>query len=103
MSRCLIKARWVAPVSGPPIQNGFVATVDEFITEVGAGGPADHDAIDFGDAVLLPGFINAHTHLALTSLEGRVPFTGSFVDWIKSLRAASTELEDGAALARSVQ
>ncbi len=100
-----LRARWVAPVSGPPIENGYVVTSDEYncIIEVGSGQTArSGEVIDFGDAVILPGFVNAHTHLALTALRGRVPFVGSFVEWIKSLRVASVVLNDEATFRASL-
>ena len=46
---------------------GLVVITDNKITAVGAGAsvPAGAQVIDFGDATLLPGFIDAHTHLTM--------------------------------------
>ena len=46
---------------------GLVVVADGKITGVGIGAaiPAGAVAIDFGDATLLPGFIDAHTHLTM--------------------------------------
>ncbi|MEO8679955.1 MAG: amidohydrolase family protein, partial [Vicinamibacterales bacterium] len=40
---------------------------------------------DLGDVVLLPGLINAHIHLELSWLRGRVPPANKFTDWVKQL------------------
>jgi len=40
---------------------------------------------DWGSAVILPGLINAHTHLELTDLHGQLTRFSSFTDWISQL------------------
>ncbi len=80
------RARWVLPVSRPPIENGCVHVEDGRITGIGRY-EAHSGAADLGDVVLLPGFVNAHTHLELTGCAGRVPFRGSFTRWIADLAA----------------
>jgi cytosine/adenosine deaminase-related metal-dependent hydrolase len=42
--------------------------------------------VDCSQAVVLPAFVNAHTHLDLTHI-GPVPFNGSFRDWVDGVRA----------------
>lgn len=42
---------------------------------------------DLGDAVLLPGLVNAHCHLDYTDMAGRLPPPKLFPDWIKGLLA----------------
>jgi 5-methylthioadenosine/S-adenosylhomocysteine deaminase len=54
-----LSADWVLPVDGPPLQNGYVAWEDGRITEVGEGRAGDHRE----GAVILPGIVNAHSHL----------------------------------------
>ena len=44
---------------------------------------------DLGHVALLPGLVNAHTHLELSWLRGRVPPARDFVDWIKQLFATA--------------
>jgi cytosine/adenosine deaminase-related metal-dependent hydrolase len=43
--------------------------------------------INLGDAILLPGFVNCHTHLELTDLEGKIPPQESFGRWLGQLVA----------------
>ncbi|MCL2654198.1 MAG: amidohydrolase family protein [Coriobacteriia bacterium] len=73
----LIKARYVLPVSAPSIENGAVVVRDEKIVAVGAASDlerayADEPVTDFGLAALIPGFVDAHTHLEYTALRGIV-------------------------------
>ena len=64
-------ARWVLPISAPPIEQATVAVADGRIAYVGARAqaPAGND-VELGDAILMPGLVNAHTHLELTVLRG---------------------------------
>ena len=70
--RRVYTARWVFPVDAPPIEGGVVVVQGGRIGRVGPGGGerVDHD---FGDAAIVPGFVNAHTHLELSALEGDTP------------------------------
>jgi cytosine/adenosine deaminase-related metal-dependent hydrolase len=59
----LLSADWVVPVAGPPIRHGAVAIDDDGgIAAVGTAselGTGDH----YEEAIILPGFVNAHSHL----------------------------------------
>ena len=88
----LLRAAAVAPMDGSPILRGDVAVsvVSGRITAVGKFDPVarqvpgDPSVSDLGRAILLPGLINAHTHLELSrGTPGDAP--GSFVEWILSL------------------
>jgi cytosine/adenosine deaminase-related metal-dependent hydrolase len=78
------RARWVLPIATPPIENGWVTVADERIVAVGRGRPP-HAAEDLGDVAVLPGLVNAHTHLELSWLAGRVPPAASMDAWITTL------------------
>jgi imidazolonepropionase-like amidohydrolase len=49
--------------SGQLTQGGTLVVEGDKITAVGGTAPANARVIDLGDATLLPGFIDAHTHL----------------------------------------
>ena len=54
-----VSAEWVLPVDGPPVENGLVRFEDGAIVEVTAGRAERH----FAEAAIVPGFVNAHSHL----------------------------------------
>ena len=82
----VVRARHVVPVDSPPIENGAIEIRDGIITCVGpATGHTNLPVRDLGDMVLLPGFVNAHTHLELSYLAGRVPTGEGFVPWLERL------------------
>ena len=65
----VFSADWVVPVAGPPIENGAVAFEDGRISAVGTA--ADLGAGErFEDAVIFPGFVNAHSHLEYAAYAG---------------------------------
>ncbi len=82
----MLKSRYVVPVDGPVIEDGAMFIYEGRIADVGrATDLHPTPVIDYGDAVICPGFVNAHTHLELTHLEGRVPPSPDFVHWLKRL------------------
>ena len=89
-----LAARWLIPVTGSPIEFGALLIGPEGrIQAVGSDKdvprPADIPAEDFGDAVLLPGLINTHTHLELTGFENQV-CEPDFSAWLRRLRELKT-------------
>ena len=83
----IIKAAWVCPISSAPIRDGFVEVDGVRIVRAGRAGDLPvgaKDIADLGSAVLLPGLVNAHTHLELTCYAGALP-PGPFWEWISKL------------------
>lgn len=82
----IIKARYVVPVEGDVIESGAVAIEKDRIVAVGPTADLDvPGATDYGHAVICPGLVNAHTHLELGYLAGRVPPGADFADWLRRL------------------
>jgi cytosine/adenosine deaminase-related metal-dependent hydrolase len=96
-------ARWVLPITQPPIENGTVVETDGLITYVGSreGAPPGKDH-DLGEAILLPGLINTHTHLELTAMRGFLE-NCQFAAWIDKLRQSRNEVLDDAMLLDSAR
>ncbi|HEY1953172.1 MAG TPA: amidohydrolase family protein [Gemmatimonadaceae bacterium] len=96
-------ARWVLPITQPPIENGTVVESGGRITYVGprADAPAGPDR-DLGEAILLPGLVNTHTHLELTVMRGFLEECG-FAQWIDKLRQSRNDVLDTAKLLDSAR
>ncbi|HEX2044755.1 MAG TPA: amidohydrolase family protein [Gaiellaceae bacterium] len=56
-------ADWVLPVDAEPIERGGVAVENGRIVAVGPADELDGDRRDFPDAAIVPGLVNAHSHL----------------------------------------
>ena len=90
----IYSARWVLPIASPPIENGAVAVAGETIVGAGArealSARFPHAAVtDFGASVLLPGLVNAHSHLELTVMRGFLESVETdFFAWLRKLTVA---------------
>ena len=98
----VISADWVVPVEGEPIRDGVVAIEDGLIAAVGTQddlGRGEHHP----DSVVLPGFVDAHTHLEYASYAGFGDGL-SFGPWIALHveRKGRLDLEDMEAIARQI-
>lgn len=76
-----LHARWVFPVASPPVQDGVVTVQGSRIVGVSQsfGGRPD---LELGDVAVIPGLVNAHTHLDLSGLRGLAPPTPDFTTWL---------------------
>lgn len=86
MTPITLRARHVLPIAAEPIENGWVRIERGRISGVGRGqpsGPVD----DLGDAIILPGLVNAHTHLEFSDLDRPLPAGGGLPAWIERVVA----------------
>jgi aminodeoxyfutalosine deaminase len=95
----VVSASWVVPGDRPPIRDGAVAVSNDRITWVGRADDSDAptgDRRELGNSVLLPGLVNAHCHLELSHLRGRLDRTRGFVPWVEDLvgRRSDAQRED---------
>jgi aminodeoxyfutalosine deaminase len=91
------RAAWVLPVAGPPIRDGWVALEDGQVADLGsvADMPAGIAAAafrvpgshDHRASAILPGLVNAHAHLELSWMRGKVPPRHSMPEWVSVLIA----------------
>jgi cytosine/adenosine deaminase-related metal-dependent hydrolase len=98
----VVSADWVVPVEGPPIRDGAVE-IDDATGTIAAVGTREElgDSVHYEEAVILPGFVNAHTHIEYDVYAGFGDGLG-FADWIglHVQRKAQIGLEDMEAIAR---
>jgi 5-methylthioadenosine/S-adenosylhomocysteine deaminase len=93
----ILCADWVLPISSAPFESGAVAVEADEIVAVGTQRevlplfPEAHIE-NFGGAAILPGFVNAHTHLELTAMRGFLDdVEHDFFSWLKKLTVARRE------------
>jgi 5-methylthioadenosine/S-adenosylhomocysteine deaminase len=85
------------PIASSPIENGAVAVEGSLIIGVGTRGELssqyrEAQAQDFGEAAILPGLVNAHSHLELTAMRGYLEREEvDFSAWLKKLTIARLE------------
>lgn len=90
----IYSARWVLPVSASPIEHGAVAVEGTRIVGVGrrdeiVGRFQESRVEDLGEAAILPGLINTHTHLELTAMRGYLENEETdFFAWLRKLTLA---------------
>jgi cytosine/adenosine deaminase-related metal-dependent hydrolase len=113
MGATLIEADWVVPISSPPFARGAVLVREGRIEAVGPAaklraqcgfdslqGGGEH-VCSFPGCVLLPGLVNAHSHLDYSAFQGFSRACG-FGEWMLRLLRSRRKLtsEDYAASAR---
>jgi 5-methylthioadenosine/S-adenosylhomocysteine deaminase len=87
-------ARWVLPISSPAIADGAIAVDRDRIISVGIRGAlvkefSGAQIREFAESAIVPGFINAHSHLELTAMRGFLENEEfDFFAWLKKLTTA---------------
>ena len=93
----LYSARWVLPISSPAIGDGAIAVAVDRIVSVGPRATLREQfpeaaICDLGESAIIPGLVNAHSHLELTAMRGFLENEESdFFAWLKKLTRARTE------------
>ncbi len=106
-----LRARYVFPVHGPPIvdalvkiEGGRIAAVGQWSASAAAKGG---DVVDLGSAAILPGLVNAHTHLEFSDLAAPLGRSGlAFPDWIRAVvahRRSRTDADRRAAIQQGLE
>ncbi len=91
------RAAWLLPISEPPIRDGWIAIDRGRIMATGRrSANRSEPEIDLGAVAVLPGLVNAHTHLELSYLRDEVPPASEFVAWIRRVMAARRQRPDRA-------
>ncbi|MFM8433908.1 MAG: amidohydrolase family protein [Planctomycetia bacterium] len=95
-----LRARQIVTMAGgplenaPPLENGWLRIEAGRIVALGTGRPLE-PAVDLGDAVILPGLVNAHTHLEFSTLAAPLDGSGGLPEWIGRVVALRRERPTG--------
>jgi cytosine/adenosine deaminase-related metal-dependent hydrolase len=98
VKRTVYAADWVVPVEGEPVRDGGVAVEGGRIVAVGPTSELDGERQTFANAVIVPAFVNAHSHLEYAVYAG---FGDGFAfpPWIELHVTRKRRLLEGDALA----
>ena len=85
-------AAWVVPIEGEPIRDGWVTVDRGRIVALGRRAASDAtDGVELGDVALMPGLVNAHTHLELSYLRDQITPSSSFTAWVRQILHARSQ------------
>lgn len=90
-------ARWILPLSSPEIVDGAVAVDGQKIVSVGNRNTLleqfpEAATRELGESVIIPGLVNAHSHLELTAMRGFLEDEAAdFFAWLRKLTSARLE------------
>jgi cytosine/adenosine deaminase-related metal-dependent hydrolase len=99
----VLTARWIFPATSTPLPGGRVTIRGDRIVSVNPAGDRSAD-IDFGNTAIIPGLVNAHTHLDLSGMRGAVAPGPDFVGWLRGVveyrrtrppRDTGADIQDG--------
>lgn len=104
----LLHADHVFPGDAPPLRDvGILVDDAGTVVDVGPFGALANQglAAEHLGGVVFPGLVNAHTHVELSSMRGKVPGGSGFIPWVDrmvGLRMETPPDEDEAGIARGV-
>jgi 5-methylthioadenosine/S-adenosylhomocysteine deaminase len=104
----ILAAAHVLPITSGPIANGAILIDGERIASVGprneiAGAHPEVPVVDHGDAAILPGFVNCHSHLELASMRNTLDdVEHDFSAWLLKLNGLRAELSDDDIIAAAI-
>lgn len=96
----ILVANYVLPIAEPPIEYGGVAIDGSEIVAVGKREDITRqfpvaEIENFGEAAILPGFVNCHSHLEITSMRGALDdVEHDFSAWLLKLNEIRASLSD---------
>ncbi len=94
------RARWAMLAPGRWLDNAAVTVAQGKVVQVESGPGNKHGtpAFDHGPGVIMPGLVNAHTHLSLSALSGKVEPGSGFLTWVHKLIEVRRNLAADAAI-----
>ena len=86
----LISADTILPISSDPIHNGSILISNGIISDVGTRKNLKKkydkvQEINLKSGILLPGFINSHTHLELGWMKNKITNFNGFTGWLEKI------------------
>jgi aminodeoxyfutalosine deaminase len=101
-----LTARYIFPVEGPPIPDGRLTISEGRVVRLDRKGEGPRADLDLGNVAIIPGFVNAHTHLELDAIAPVDGLPEDEVDWLRRVvegRRASRPGSGAEAAGRNVR
>jgi aminodeoxyfutalosine deaminase len=89
-----LKFRVLLTQCGEPIENGELIIEGGEIVAISPVEDEAEETLDLSDHLLMPGFVNAHSHLGLSALEKKLTPAKTFASWIGDLIPLNVALSD---------
>ncbi len=93
----ILSAQYILPVAGEPFENGAIAVENDRIISVGTVEELKEKFPEtkiekLGESVIMPGFVNAHSHLEITAMRGFLDdVEHDFYAWLMKLTKGRAE------------
>lgn len=86
-TKMLIKAPYIITLEGPPLKDHAILVEEGIIRHIASQKEfkKNGECLELPNTILLPGLVNCHSHLELSSLPKSLPYPGSFVHWVEEL------------------
>ena len=81
----IVRSKWLLPITCRPLENAWLRVERGLVTGFGVWPPRtvnNIEVIDQGNAIITPGFVNAHTHLEFSSCQKPFATKGGLHEWI---------------------
>jgi cytosine/adenosine deaminase-related metal-dependent hydrolase len=93
-----LRCRWLLPPAGPPLENVWLRIERGRVAGIGRRDPPGRrgEVVDPGDALVLPGLVNTHTHLEFSDFAKPLAADGGLPGWIAKVVACRRERAGGA-------
>lgn len=96
MDKLILSAQTILPVSSKPLKNVSILVAGGKIHEIGKTDIIRRrnksvNELNLGEGILLPGFVNAHTHLELGWIKERLGNFEGFTGWLEQIVKSKTD------------
>jgi cytosine/adenosine deaminase-related metal-dependent hydrolase len=88
--------RSLMTMTGDTYENGTLTIEEGRIKDISSNFQSDPgpEVLDFSDCLILPGLVNAHCHLALSCLRGKLEPRPKFTDWVRDLLIVNSSISN---------
>ena len=90
----VVEGAWLLTMADAPLRAGRIAIEGGRIAAAGESLRDREPDVRLPRAILMPGLVNAHTHVELSYLAGAAPPSDAFLPWVTTLLAARAGVDE---------